>query len=172
MTIVRLARIEDGDAIKELLASENMDIQGINWLNNEPFWAVAERDDEVVGCIQIVGSKPIGYINFLVVKKECRGKVTFGLISYALQQFRAMGVSGFIFFVGDDMGRWAKTVVRGGAEPVFGKGQLYIRNTKPIPVRALNGSMPLGSDGDLEVATGTLEAKNGHLNDGRFNESA
>lgn len=163
-TIVRLARIEDGDAIKGLLVSEDMDIPGISWLNNEPFWAVAERDGEIVGCIQIVGSKPIGYINFLVVKKKCRGKVTFGLISYALQQLRAMNVSGFMFFVGDDMEKWARAVVKGGAIPVFGKGQLYIRNTQPIPISN-------HSSGDLDASTGLPGAKNGQNESRRLDES-
>ena len=62
---VRLAQDADGPRIGELARASGFGVEGIDWSRVHPFWLVVERDGEVVGTIQIILSKPIGWLEML-----------------------------------------------------------------------------------------------------------
>ncbi len=62
---VRLAQDADGPRIGELARASGFGVEGIDWASVHPFWLVAERDGEVIGAINIVLSKPIGWLEML-----------------------------------------------------------------------------------------------------------
>jgi hypothetical protein len=69
---IRLARNDDGPAIKELLESLGWRVEGveIDWQDIAPFWIVAEQDGVFIGCIQTLLSKPVGRLEFLAVRTD------------------------------------------------------------------------------------------------------
>jgi hypothetical protein len=68
--VIRLALDETGPAIGELVG-----IPGIDWSKVFPHWLIATVDDEVIGCVQVCHARPIGYLNFLHVKKSAPFKL-------------------------------------------------------------------------------------------------
>ena len=67
---VRLATDDDGPRVGELARDSGFGVDGIDWSHVHPFWLVAERDGEVVGAIQIILSRPIGWLEMLSVARE------------------------------------------------------------------------------------------------------
>lgn len=69
---VRLATNQDGAMIGVLLTNAGFDLTGlpISWDDLYPYWLVAELDGELVGCIQVAFSKPIGYMELLAVDRS------------------------------------------------------------------------------------------------------
>ncbi len=70
----RLARANDGPAIGKLM-NEAGDY-GVDWSTVDPsnWWIVAERDGDVVGAVQVIMSRPYGYIGEIIVRPDERGK--------------------------------------------------------------------------------------------------
>ena len=62
---IRLAQDSDGPRIGALARASGFGVDGIDWSSVHPFWLVAERGGEVVGTIQIILSKPIGWLEML-----------------------------------------------------------------------------------------------------------
>lgn len=65
---IRLATNEAGPLIAEVLKANGIEIPGANWDSVFPHWLIATVDDEVIGCIQVMPAKPIGWLEFLYVK--------------------------------------------------------------------------------------------------------
>jgi hypothetical protein len=65
---IRLALDEAGPAIGAIL--EEHGVQGLDWSRVFPHWLIATVGDDVIGCVQVLPSRPIGYANFLHVKKS------------------------------------------------------------------------------------------------------
>ena len=64
---IRLATDDDGPRIGELARASGFGVEGIDWSRVHPFWLVATppRDERVVGTIQIILSRPIGWLEML-----------------------------------------------------------------------------------------------------------
>ncbi len=67
---IRLAQNEDGPRIGELARASGFGVEGIDWSQVHPFWLVAEREtptrgESVIGAIQIILAKPIGWLEML-----------------------------------------------------------------------------------------------------------
>lgn len=132
MIVIRPATRADGLAIEALLESEKINIGGIDWSDNEHFWNLAVIDEEIVGCIQVIGSRPVGYIGFLAVAKKVRKhSVTFKLCESAFAALREMGVLAVTYFVSHDMSQddWEKVVRRVGSITLHSSGTQFIRST-------------------------------------------
>lgn len=68
---IRVATGEGAGAmIAEILAENGIELPGVDWSVPFPNWLIATVDMEVIGCCQIAISKPIGYGEFLYVKKS------------------------------------------------------------------------------------------------------
>jgi hypothetical protein len=70
---IRLALDEAGADIGRILESNG--IVGLDWSKVFPHWLIATVDDEVIGCVQVCHARPIGYLNFLHVKKSAPFKL-------------------------------------------------------------------------------------------------
>ena len=90
--MIRLASNEDADRIKELLSPK---IE-LDWSDIYPYWLVAEREGEIVGCINVALSKPIGILDQLAVdpslNSHVKGKVVRALILQGLGTLNAAGI--------------------------------------------------------------------------------
>lgn len=63
--VVRVSTDEDGEQIHELLKGMGFTIDGLDWSSVGSYWLVAEIDGKMVGCIQIIAGKPIGWLEML-----------------------------------------------------------------------------------------------------------
>lgn len=62
---IRLAQDDDGPRIGELARASGFGVEGIDWSSVHPHWLVAERDGAVIGAIQIILARPIGWLEML-----------------------------------------------------------------------------------------------------------
>lgn len=62
---VRMARDPEGMAIAQMVHSNHEGVPHAQWSSIYPYWMVAEKDGEMVGCVQICYSVPIGRLEFL-----------------------------------------------------------------------------------------------------------
>lgn len=68
--VLRLARNEDGEKVRDLVVSAEFYIpKSVPWDDIFPNWLVVEHEGEIVGCIQVAMSKPTGYLEYLSVKR-------------------------------------------------------------------------------------------------------
>lgn len=68
MTIdVRAAQNSDGPRIGELAKQSGFPVDGLDWSEVSPWWMVAEDDGKVIGAIQVMLAKPIGWLEMLVM---------------------------------------------------------------------------------------------------------
>ncbi len=68
--MIRLATNADGPQIGELVLVAGFDVHGLDWSNIEPYWLVADEDDEVVGCVQVLPGLPIGRLELLALDED------------------------------------------------------------------------------------------------------
>lgn len=68
--VIRLALNETGPAIEAILKANGIELPGAQWDKVYPHWLIATVDDDVVGCCQLLFSKPIGYVEFFFVKPD------------------------------------------------------------------------------------------------------
>lgn len=67
---IRLAQDVDGPRIGELAKLSGFTVDELDWSEVHPFWLVAEREGEIVGTIQIILAKPIGWLEMLSLDPE------------------------------------------------------------------------------------------------------
>jgi hypothetical protein len=65
---IRLALDETGKAIAAILKANGVQIPGADWGKVFPNWLIATVEDEVIGCIQVMPGKPVGWLSFMCVK--------------------------------------------------------------------------------------------------------
>lgn len=72
---IRLALDEAGPEIGKLLADNGVVLPGVTWEKVFPHWLIACDGDEVIGCVQVLPAKPVGYLEFLFVKPSAGFKL-------------------------------------------------------------------------------------------------
>jgi len=72
---VRLAVDEAGPLIAALLKENGIEFPGCDWSHVFPAWFIATQKDDVIGCLQVMPVKPVGYVNFLHVKPSATFKM-------------------------------------------------------------------------------------------------
>ena len=72
---IRLAVNATGPAIAELLRLNGIVLEHARWDQVFPHWLLATHGDEAIGCCQVIPSKPVGYIEFLLVHPEAPFKL-------------------------------------------------------------------------------------------------
>lgn len=64
---LRFANNADAKDIREILEANGQIPEGHDWTDIGPNWILAEHDETVVGCCQILCGKPFGHMGFLCV---------------------------------------------------------------------------------------------------------
>ena len=72
---IRLATDEAGPLIAEALKENNIEVPGADWSKVFPSWLIATVGEEVIGCIQVMPAKPVGWLEFLFTKKSAPYKL-------------------------------------------------------------------------------------------------
>ena len=68
---IRMALDVDGKVISQLVKENGFQqTEGIDWSHVYPYWLVAEQNGEIIGCIQVRISVPIGGLEMLSVKQD------------------------------------------------------------------------------------------------------
>lgn len=62
---VRFARDSEGMAVAQMVHSSHAAVPNVSWTHVYPYWIVATKDDEPIGCVQIGYSLPIARMEFL-----------------------------------------------------------------------------------------------------------
>ncbi len=116
---VRVATNEDGPRIGELAASSGFAIEGIDWSRVHPFWLVAEREGEIVGAIQIILAKPIGWLEMLVLEPDladiARARIVRRLASAGMTALKRFGAQLVMFSVPFDEKSYKRALKKRGA---------------------------------------------------------
>jgi hypothetical protein len=73
---IRLAVDTAGPLIAEVLKENGVELPGADWSKGVfPSWLIATVDDNVIGCIQVLPAKPVGYCECLFVKPSAPFKL-------------------------------------------------------------------------------------------------
>lgn len=86
---IRLALDETGPLIAEVLKENGIELPGMDWSKVFPHWLLATCDDDVIGVLQVMPSKPIAYCEMLCV----RPKVSFKLRAIAIRKLIQQGIA-------------------------------------------------------------------------------
>lgn len=131
--IIRVGTPNDGPAIERLLKIGGTELPGIQWEDNYPFWVVAEKNEKIIGCMQIMGSRPVAHGAFFVVHPDHRNSsAAWKIYQYALSNLRAMGIAAISFFVDEDNQSYKDMIERHGSEVITTRGFIYYRDTSPL----------------------------------------
>lgn len=65
---LRLATNDDAKDIFEILDEAGQVPGGHDWSKLGPYWIVAEYDETIIGCTQVLCGKPFGFIGFCAVR--------------------------------------------------------------------------------------------------------
>lgn len=82
MVEIRVAVDAAGPAIAQVLKENGMELEGADWTKVFPHWLIATVDANVIGCCQVMIAKPVGYVEFMLV----RPSVPFKLRAIALRK--------------------------------------------------------------------------------------
>lgn len=86
---IRLALDSAGPLIAEVLKANGIEFPGADWSKVFPNWLIATVDDEVIGCIQVMPAKPVGWLEFLFTKPS----VSFKLRAIAIRKLCFQGAA-------------------------------------------------------------------------------
>lgn len=87
--MIRLATNQAGPEIADVLKENGIELPGVKWDNVFPHWLIATVDDEVIGCCQVLVAKPVGYLEFMSVRKSA----PFKLRAIALRKLLLQGMA-------------------------------------------------------------------------------
>ena len=114
---IRLAKNEDGPHIGELAKQSGFTV-GVDWSEVHPFWLVAE-DDKIVGAIQIILAKPMGWLEMLVLDPDltqlARARVVKRLASAGMTALKRFGAQIVMFSVPFEEKTYKKILKKRGA---------------------------------------------------------
>ena len=72
---LRIATDADGKQIEALFKMNNVVFPLANWETVSPHWLIATVDEEIVGCLLVVTARPVGLLEFLLVKPTVKFKI-------------------------------------------------------------------------------------------------
>ena len=115
---IRIAQNEDGPRIGELAKQSGFTVDGLDWSEVHPFWLVAE-DEKIVGALQIILAKPIGWLEMLVLDPEltelARARVVKQLASAGMTALKGFGAQLVMFSVPYEEKSYKKALKKRGA---------------------------------------------------------
>ena len=75
--------------IAEILKENGIDLPGVDFSTVFPHWLIACDGDDVIGCLQVMPSKPIAYCEMLCVTE----KASFKLRAIAIRKLILQGIA-------------------------------------------------------------------------------
>lgn len=102
---VRFARDSEGMAIAQMVHGSHAAVPNAGWDQVYPYWMVATKDDEPIGCVQICYSLPIARMEFLSFvpglpyrTRALAVKALLSLATLTLKETGAQAVAGCLGF--------------------------------------------------------------------------
>ena len=116
---IRVAENEDGPRIGELAKHSGFTVDGLDWSEVHPFWLVAERGGEIIGAIQIILAKPIGWLEMLVLETDltdiARARIVRRLASAGMTALKGFGSQLVMFSVPFEEKSYKRALKKRGA---------------------------------------------------------
>ena len=115
--IIRVAKNQDGSRIGQLAQQSGFAVD-MDWSEVHPFWLVAE-DEKIVGALQIILAKPIGWLEMLVLDPNltplARARVVKRLASAGMTALKRFGSQIVMFSVPFEEKAYKKILKKRGA---------------------------------------------------------
>lgn len=125
---IRLAQNKDGPRIGQLAKHSGYTVD-LDWSEVHPFWLVAE-DDKIVGALQIILSKPIGWLEMLVLDPDipqlARARVVRKLATAGMTALKGFGAQVVMFSVPFEEKSYKRALKKRGAV-VASSGNVMIK---------------------------------------------
>lgn len=130
MVEIRLAVNAAGPAIAEVLKENGIILEHADWTNIAPCWLIATVEDDVIGCVQIVVSKPVGYMEFLFVRKSAPFKLrAIAIRKLLIQGFGTLRMAGCAYVgatVAQSNKKFLDVIAKLNSNKAF-SGDLYVK---------------------------------------------
>ncbi len=115
---IRLAKDDDGQRIGELARASGFAIEGIDWSSVYPHWLVAEHKGELVGAIQVILSKPVGWLEILSVDPDLphrkKALAVKELTNYGMLSLKAFGSQLVMGVIPNELESYQRVVLKRG----------------------------------------------------------
>lgn len=119
---IRMAQNTDGETIQSLVQHAGFTIDGIDWSDVYPYWLVAENGAGVIGCIQVLPAKPMGWLEMLgtdqALSDPQRAKAVKALVIAGSAMLKQAGAQLAIGVIPFEMRSYTKILKRRGARVV------------------------------------------------------
>lgn len=124
--MIRLATNDDGPRIAGL----HHRFDDLDWSDIYPYWLVAEKGGEVVGCLNVALSKPIGRLDLLAIdgslSPHARGKAVRGLIMQGIATLKAHGAQMVLSVVPFELKSYKRVLKKHFNATVEGQGNMIL----------------------------------------------
>jgi len=128
--LVRFARDAEGMAIAQLVHTCHEGVPKADWSKVYPNWMVAEKDGEVIGCVQLCYAKPIGRLEFLSfvpgLPYRTRALAVRSLLSLASMALRHSGATAVAGTVGFEQKSFKEILKKNDCRVVV-SGNVFVR---------------------------------------------
>lgn len=128
---IRLALNGDGDRIRELVTTTQINIPTLDWSDIYPYWIAAEINGQIVGCLNVALSKPIGRLDLLAVDGSlsalARGRVVKALIVQGFATLMADGAGACLSVVPYQLQVYKRILKKHFGAVVVGQGNMMIK---------------------------------------------
>lgn len=129
---IRLAVNEAGPIIEEILRLNGIELAA-DWDNVCPHWLIACVDDDVIGCVQVAVSKPVGYLEFMFVKPDVNFKLrAIAIRKLLIQGFATLHLAGCNYVggvVGQDNKKFSDVIKKLGFVKTF-PADVYVKRLR------------------------------------------
>jgi len=120
---IALAQNEDGDRLRELVKQAGfLSADELDWSDIYPYWLVARIKGEVMGCIQIAMSKPVGYAEMLSIDQSVGHKTRALMVRELVLQANATlakdGVSMVVGLISFELKSFKRILKKHGAKVI------------------------------------------------------
>ncbi len=130
---VRVSTDADGEHIHELLQGMGFTIDGLDWSQTGGFFLVAEMDDRIVGSVQLIVGKPIGWIELLAYDQSlghvARARTVKALVDNAVGGLGLFGASAVMGYIPFDLKSYKRVVKKRGGV-IVNSGNLFAKRLR------------------------------------------
>lgn len=99
--VIRLATNTAGPEIAAVLKENKVELPGADWDSVFPHWLIATVDDDVIGCCQVSIAKPVGFVEFMFVRKSAPFKLrAIALRKLGIQALSTLHLAGCAYIGG------------------------------------------------------------------------
>lgn len=116
---LRLANNLEGARIAELLLQNEFTIDGLDWTEVYPHWLVAEDGESIIGCVQIILSRPVGWLELLSLEpalgRKRKARTVKALVSHGAALLKGFGAQVAMGSVPDGLESYMTVLLRRGA---------------------------------------------------------